>query len=242
MAASGLSTRPLYLQVRGAMVERIVDGAWRPGALMPNENDLAREYGVSAGTVRKALDLMEAERLVIRRQGRGTFVNEQSAQDLAARFCAIRRPDGMPIAFRSTIEAIETPAAASCDDVERGRLGLRASDRVYRFRRLQLEDGAPIVVENVAVPAALFPDLPQHASLPEAVLELAIRAGSLFGTAQERVSIGTAPPSIATALGVPAAAPLFVLDRVIRTLDGRAVEWRVGYCNLADNCYAAQMQ
>jgi GntR family transcriptional regulator len=69
--------RPLYLQLRDALAERIAQGEWRPGSAIPNESDLAREFGVSAGTMRKALDLMEAERLLTRRQGRGTFVNDQ---------------------------------------------------------------------------------------------------------------------------------------------------------------------
>ena len=55
-------TRPLYLQLRDALVERIARGQWKPGAAVPNEQDLAREFGVSPGTMRKALDLMESMR------------------------------------------------------------------------------------------------------------------------------------------------------------------------------------
>jgi GntR family transcriptional regulator len=241
MAASGLSTRPLYIQLRDAMVERITSGTWRPGSITPNETDLAREFGVSAGTVRKALDLMEAERLVIRRQGRGTFVNEQTVPDLASRFCAIRNPDGTPNALSSAIGPCETIEAVPPNEGERERLQLRTSDRVYRFQRLQMEADTPVLVENVAVPAALFPDLPRHISLPETVFELALRSGLLLSNAQERVSIEAAPDSVASILGVNAGTPLFVLDRVIRTLEGRTVEWRIGFCNIADNCYVAHM-
>ena len=55
MPQSILSSRSLYLQVRDALAERIAKGAWRPGALIPNEGELAREFGVSPGTMRKAL-------------------------------------------------------------------------------------------------------------------------------------------------------------------------------------------
>src|SRR5919109_3395801 len=88
------SNRPLYLQLRDALAERIANGEWKPGSAIPNESDLAREFGVSAGTMRKALDLMESERLLTRRQGRGTFVNDQSSDELAARFSNLRAADG----------------------------------------------------------------------------------------------------------------------------------------------------
>jgi GntR family transcriptional regulator len=70
MPTSHFSTRPLYLQLRDALAERVAAGEWKPGTAIPNESDLAREFGVSAGTMRKALDLLEDEHLVTRRQGR----------------------------------------------------------------------------------------------------------------------------------------------------------------------------
>src|SRR3954449_5070932 len=74
VAAGIIGFRPLYRQVRDTLVRRIADGVWRPGQLLPSEPELAVDLGVSQGTVRKALDEMAAENLVIRRQGRGTFV------------------------------------------------------------------------------------------------------------------------------------------------------------------------
>ena len=67
-------TQPLYLQLRDALAERIARGEWKPGIAIPGEGDLARQLGVSKGTVRKSLDLLESEGLLSRRQGRGTFV------------------------------------------------------------------------------------------------------------------------------------------------------------------------
>ena len=71
------NTTPLYMQVRDAIMGRIQAGEWRGGQMIPNEGDLAREFGVSQGTTRKALDLMEFQRVVVRRQGRGTSIREQ---------------------------------------------------------------------------------------------------------------------------------------------------------------------
>src|ERR1700682_3876472 len=63
-AMACLSTQPLYLQLRSALVGRIATGEWGPGTAIPNESDLAREYGVSTGTIRKSLHLMESEHLI----------------------------------------------------------------------------------------------------------------------------------------------------------------------------------
>lgn len=59
VAQQRFATRPLYLQVRDFLAERIARGEWKPGAAIPNEGDLAREFGISTGTIRKALDLLE---------------------------------------------------------------------------------------------------------------------------------------------------------------------------------------
>ena len=77
MATTCLSNRPLYLQVRDAVAERIATGTWKIGIAIPNEGDLAREFGVSVGTVRKSLGLLEEQHILTRQQGRGTFVNDR---------------------------------------------------------------------------------------------------------------------------------------------------------------------
>lgn len=77
-------TNPLYEQLQAAVTERINSGEWKPEQPLPNESDLAREFGVSSGTMRKALDALEAEGFLDRRQGRGTFVKDKRADDRKA--------------------------------------------------------------------------------------------------------------------------------------------------------------
>src|SRR5438034_340762 len=128
MTTGRFSNRPLYLQLRDALAERIAGGEWKPGAAIPNESDLAREFGVSAGTMRKALDLMEAERLLTRRQGRGTFVNDQTSDELSTRFTNLRLDDGSRVCGQvKHMEIVEGRAS----ELECERLRLRADDRVF---------------------------------------------------------------------------------------------------------------
>jgi GntR family transcriptional regulator len=149
-----LFVKPLYLQVRDALVERIGKGEWKPGMAIPNEVDLAREFGISSGTMRKALDQLEGERVRTRTQGRGTFVNDQASAALSSRFWRISAADGKPMTRDSkTIEIAETPA----NEEERPRLGKH--DRVYRIRRVRWHGDRPFMVEDASLPASLFPGL-----------------------------------------------------------------------------------
>ena len=152
---SRFSTKPLYLQVRDALAERVATGEWKPGAAISNEGDLAREFGVSSGTMRKALDLLEEERLLTRRQGRGTFVNDQSSGDLAVRYSNIRTLAGdHVVAEVKYLEVSEAPVT----EIECARLRIRMHDRVVRARRLRSSEGKPFMLEQIAMPAGLFPD------------------------------------------------------------------------------------
>src|SRR5262249_17855515 len=98
-----LAREPLYLQVCELLMRQIAGGVWQPNAALPNELELARELGVSGGTVRKALEKLEADRLVVRRQGRGTFVVDQTAPEAASRFDRLREADGNPVAWHAKL-------------------------------------------------------------------------------------------------------------------------------------------
>src|SRR5215218_432185 len=77
---------PLYLQIKGLILQSPQQGEWKPGEAIPSEMDLAARFRVSQGTVRKAIDELAAENLVLRRQGKGTFVATHSEQHVQYRF------------------------------------------------------------------------------------------------------------------------------------------------------------
>lgn len=240
MPTNHFSTRPLYLQLRDALAERVAAGEWKPGTAIPNEGDLAREFGVSAGTMRKALDLLEDEHLVTRRQGRGTFVNDQNSEELAVRFCNVRKPDGRRIVGRFRHVSLSEGTA---NEMECARLQISPKDPVFRAERIRLDQDRPFMVEVLSIPAALFPKFAvAEAGLPH-ITELAQRHGILLGKAEERVSVEMASGDIAKTLGISVGAPVAVLDRVVFALDDRGpVEWRVGRCHLAGGHYLAEMK
>jgi GntR family transcriptional regulator len=231
--------QPLYQQVRDALAGRIAAGEWKPGAVLPNEGDLAREFSVSPGTLRKALDLLEAERLLIRRQGRGTFVKNPGSEDQMGRYCNLRDPRGK--ALRGDIRTLEV-AEAIADEIERARLQLGCDEQVYRIRRARAYEGRTFMVEDVSLPVAVFPGLAERKVCPLALIELAQAYGILLGKGEERVSMGAASGPASEVLRTPEASPVLFLDRVIETRDGRPVEWRRGECILTTTMrYAVAM-
>jgi GntR family transcriptional regulator len=232
------STRPLYMQVRDVLAARIAAGEWKPNIAIPNEGDLAREFGVSSGTMRKALELMESERLLRRRQGRGTFVNDQASDELTIRYSNIRTTDGKRITDDVAILSI---SEASANPAECTRLGLRPDDRVWRVRRVRRHKGKPFMVEDVALPAVLFPHLGEQKELPRRIDVLAQHYGILLGKGNERVSMGSASPPVAETLHLQTGASILILDRLLHTLDGRAAEWRLGMGHFADKYYLAEI-
>ena len=238
MSLGRFSNRPLYLKLRDALAERIAGGQWKPGSAIPNENELAREFSVSAGTMRKALDLMEAERLLTRRQGRGTFVNDHASDELSARFSNLRASDGSRLC--GEVKSAEI-TEGTANELECGRLRLRAGDDVYRIHRIRHHKGQVYLVEEASLPAELFPRLAQKRSVTDRIIVLAQEYGLLLGKAAERVSLGQASPTVAQTLGIASGAPIMVLDRVVMALDGRPIEWRMAYCHLVDKYYMAEM-
>jgi GntR family transcriptional regulator len=233
------SNRPLYLQVRDAVAERIAAGQWKPSAAIPNEGDLAREFGVSPGTMRKALDLLEGERLLTRRQGRGTFVNDQSSEELAVRYSSIRGRDGGLVGGR--VEIL-TMAEAPVSETECMRLRLRMHESVHRIRRLRFTEDKPYMLEEVAMPATLFPGLSEAKEPSHRIVVLAQQFGILLGKGEERITIGSTTAEVAEALQVELGAPILMLDRIVYTLDGRPAEWRVGRCNIAGRHYLSEFK
>lgn len=231
------SLRPLYMQVRDLILERITNGTWKAGAMLPAEVDLARELGISSGTVRKALDALEAERVISRRQGKGTFVNDSKTQALAWRYDNLRGKDGSRLAgASSTGEMTSGPA----NEAERQRLRLGVGERVVRIRRVHMNGDRPYMYEDVALPERHFPGLAQHLHVPQRMAELAQEFGLVLGRGVETVQAVAAGATAADILSIAKGTPILELDRVVFAIDGRPLEWRVATCHLGEERYVAE--
>jgi GntR family transcriptional regulator len=236
MTSNRLLQRPIYLRVCDLLSERIASGEWKPGQGIPNEIELARDLGISGGTVRKALELMESNHMLTRRQGRGTFIADPAAGGFADRFCNIRNADGQAVA--GTIEVAEVTQGAA-NDAEMARLEVATTDLVWRLTRLRRDGARVFMRELVALPVALFPEV--RADAPHRIVSLAHRRGLMLGPAEERVSFGAASAEAAAAISIEPGTPVLLLNRVVRTTEGLPVEWRCAECHLGTGHYLARL-
>jgi GntR family transcriptional regulator len=223
--------RPLYAEVRDAVEARISTGAWPPGDMLPSEQALGIEFGVSQGTVRKALDELTARNLLVRRQGKGTFVSAHTPERALFHFFHIAADDGtrtLPALSRvlSCRRRRATPAEAIA-------LALDKSARVIEIRRVREMDGTPAIAETVCVEADRFADLDKRAieEVPNELYQMyEERYGITVHRAVERLRAIAAAPDDAEALDIKPGTPLLEIERIAETLNGRPVERRVSRC------------
>jgi GntR family transcriptional regulator len=224
---AALGFRPLYRQVKDVLVKRIAEGAWAEGGALPSEPDLAADLGVSHGTVRKALDELAAENLVVRRQGKGTYVARHDEERILFQFFKLIPDAGGRRFPDSRILAIELREA----DADAARiLNLRKGARVVAIERVRMLADKVCISERVVLPKALFPGIEKR-ELPNNLYEL-YRAefGVTIARATERLKAVAATRPEAKHLDVAVGTPLLAVDRTALAIDGAPVEWRVSLC------------
>jgi GntR family transcriptional regulator len=231
--------KPLYQQVKDLLIERLIGGYWKPGNLLPSEFQLAEDLGVSQGTVRKALDEMTASNLLVRRQGRGTYVAEHDQEHALFHFFKLTDRQGRPLVPQSRVLKIARgPAKAA----ETGRLDIAPGEDVIRITRVRSLGERPAIFERIALPAALFPGLDARSDLPNTLYTLFARDyGVTIGKAEERLSAVPAGAEAARHLNLDRAAPLLAIDRIALALDNHPVEWRLSLCDTRDQVYSVTL-
>jgi GntR family transcriptional regulator len=227
------------LQVFGAMLQHIASGSWKPGVTLPNEHELAREFGVSSGTIRKALERLEADNLIERRQGRGTFVLDHTQGDLAIRFNNIRDRNGQRIAPASSKLLEQRIGLATLE--EQAHLKVSPNDKVLRTRRVSDHEGRPHMYEEASLVMSRLPGLPDEELVGNYLItSLARKYGTLLARATEKLSFAAAAPEIAKLLMVEPCARLLKLDRVVFGISDEPIEWRIALCDLKTEHYLAE--
>jgi GntR family transcriptional regulator len=229
MSANTFSGRPLYLQIRNALAERIAAGAWRPGAALPKESDLAQAFGVGVATMRRALQTLEKEGVLGRRGATAPSARQQVGEALTC-LSDIRRADVGENCTKVTLGPVSSAMASS---MEATRLGLQDRCKVHRIQRVRCHRDRPFMIEAASVPAHLFPDVMSRMELAADISRMAEHHGMRLGKAEERAYVACADSTVAEALGIAPGTSVLVLDRVAFADDGRALEWRIGHCHFA---------
>jgi len=225
---------PLYRSAKRALLREIESGQLPPGEALPSEAALAGALGISVGTLRHAVDELVAEHILVRRQGRGTFVATHNADRFLFQFFHVERSDGL-----SEVPQVELLGFAQGrldDEAAAEALGLKHGEPVLRFEnRLQLQ-GRPVVHDQITLPLLLFKGLTEQ--------RLRGRTGTIYQLyqsefaitvvrAQERARAVAADRGIARVLGLAPGTPVMQVRRTALTFGDKPVEYRVSTIHTA---------
>ncbi len=217
---------PLYQQIKSLIVQSLQSGEWKAGELIPSEVELAYRFKVSQGTVRKAIDELSAENLVVRRQGKGTFVATHHEARVQFRFLRLMPDEGE--ARQPENRIVEVKRMRGPAEVTR-LLDMKSGDSVVFIKRVQYFDEVPTILEEIWLPGATFKGLTLE--------RLAEYKGPMYGLfeaefgtqmihASEKVRAVAADEAAAKYLAVTPGAPLLSVDRVSFTYGEKPVEVR----------------
>ena len=232
---------PLYLQVKKRITESLAEGLWNPGQSIPSEVELAQSFSVSQGTVRKAIDELAAENILIRRQGKGTFVASHDEEGSQLRFLRLTSTqnnkenlDNHLVSF--TKEKATNKIAKS--------LGVNIGTTVVSIKRVLTFNQKPLILDFIKVPASSFRKLTS-----EMIVE---KKGAMYRVyetefgiqmlrAQEKIRAVAADADTSELLGVKKNTPVLSVERISFTYSDKPIEWRLGLCLTENHHYASEL-
>jgi GntR family transcriptional regulator len=226
VADLGSDDLPLYKKIKLEITSTLSSGKLEPGVALPTEEQFSARYGVSIGTVRRAMSELVAERVLIRQQGRGTFLAPLSSERMLNSFWHIVRKDGRrEVPIVQTLRFGRGPA----DSATARELQIESGAPIYRIFNLMLMGGHPVLVDDVRIPQALFPGLTKT--------EFVARDTTIYGFYQnrfrisivqtvDRVMAAAADGETAKLLAIPIGLPMLEILRVAYTFHEQPVEWR----------------
>lgn len=242
METGSPSYRPLYEQIKVLLTQSLIGGEWRPGDVIPSEIDLAGRFKVSQGTVRKAIDILASENILIRRQGKGTYVATHNQEDIQLRFLRLTAATGQKEVLNNELIGYKKVKA---DTRKANILEINAGTTLIEVKRLLTFSGRPLIYDHIAIPASPFKGLNA-----ERIEEKNGSMYSMYETeygvrmirAEERLTAVAASAEVAEAFHLKVGAPLLSIERVSYTYGDKPMEWRLGLCLTDDHYYMSELE
>ncbi|MEO7337008.1 MAG: GntR family transcriptional regulator [Caldimonas sp.] len=239
--APGAAGMPLYRAVKRSLLRAIEGGACAPGTALPSETELAASFEVSIGTVRRAVDELVLEHILVRRQGLGTFVATHTADRFLFQFFHVERTDGLRLA--PTVEFISFDRIR-CDDDTASALGVRPGDPVIAVENRLLLQGKAVIHDRIAISAGLFKGLTEKRfrERPGTIYQLyQTDFGITVLRAVERARACLADRRLSRVLGLAAGAPVVQVRRTALTFGDKPIEYRVSTIDTERHDYVNQL-
>ncbi len=232
---------PMYKRIKMQLIERLSSGEWKSNEALPSETRLSKQFNVSIGTLRKAIDELVAEKILVRQQGRGTFVAAHTQDRFLYHFFHIVRDDGTK--FFPTTRLLSF-RKIRCEDAVAQCLNLGRNARVIHFRNLLKLEDVPVEVDDIYLSVDAFPDLDREV--------LVNRPGTIYHLYQERYGINiirtserlqavAADAELAGILDIQPGAPMLSIERTAFTYSDTPIELRKSVVNTEHYAYLNEM-
>jgi len=231
-----------YQEVKQKITEDLVRGRYPMGQALPAEKDLSKELDVSIGTLRKAVDELVAEGIVVRRQGRGTYVAEHDLKRLLYYFFHVVKHDADK-KVNPRVELVSLTSAVATKE-EASKLQIKEGSPVWRItNRLSLE-GRCVMIDQITLEKKRFKNLARS--------DFTDRTGSIYQMYQaqygqtvvrssERLRAGVAGKQHAEWLSLSPDSPVLIIRRVAMGLQDDPIEWRVSTLNTTQHEYFSEL-
>lgn len=231
----------LYRGVKRQLIADIASGAVVPGGALPSESELARRFKVSIGTIRRAVDELVADHVLVRQQGRGTFVGKLDRERFMFQFFKVERRDGLREFPQVRLQRFARSRATA---EEARALGLNGQAVVFRIDNVLSLQGRAVIHDHIVISASQFAGLTEQ--------QFCGRSGTIyelyqtgFGVtvvgADERARAEPADAKSASLLGLPAGTPVLRVERVARTFDHKPAEFRISVIDTRDFDYVPKL-
>jgi GntR family transcriptional regulator len=232
----------LYRQVKRQLIQDIQTGMAAPGAALANEKDLAQRFEVSVGTVRRAVDELVAEHVLLRQQGRGTFVGKLDRERFMFQFFKIVPRNG-PNEFPDV--RLHKFSKSRATQIESQALGLHGNQWVFRIENVLYLQGQPVIHDRITIGAAMFSGLNQKSFMARTTTiygHYQAAFGVTIVEADERVRAELAAPDSAHLLNLDPGAPVLRIERVAHTFDRKPAEFRTSIVDTQHFDYVSRMR
>ena len=233
---------PLYIQVKQKITQELMSGNWRAGDLIPSEIELAHSYQVSQGTVRKAIDELSIEKILIRRQGKGTYVTTHDEEQIQLRFLRLTSSKGNKEKLESQLLSFEKMRVNS---YVANRLNLRPGSSVFKIKRVLTFAKKPLILDEIYISTIPFKGL--NAEM------INQKKGSLYRlyesnygiqmlNADEKIKAVSAEAEVSKLLNIKKGHPILGIERVSYTYGNKPIEWRLGLCLTDEYHYQTELE
>lgn len=217
---------PLYCQLMDIIIEQIETGKLAENDKLPSERELCERYNISRATVRQAIQELEKEGYIYKQHGKGTFVSPQKFRQDLLKFYSfteeMKKLGKVPSSKVIDFQIIH------CDEKIAKKINKKIGERVYKFTRLRLADGEPMMLETSYVPYDRFPNITKFDLENEAMYDIFTkRFNAVFTMAEESFQPVLTRENEAELLGSKKGSPGMMIERI--TYEGdQIIEYTVG--------------